>query len=551
MLKQSLKQALMVLAFIAIFFSANLNLTAHDGHKERVADDARSHFQLDFGFKGFERLNRRLQTAFNTYDLKAGAIRYKAGMALAAPADADVTGNWSPVFELPVVAIQNAVLPTGKILMWDSVNDLPADSNDVHNMTRAIEWDPATGVATRYDVPNFNLFCAGFAALPDGRLFVAGGNLNRIADGLDKLHIFDPFNNSWNLLGTMSEGGRWYPSVTALSNGEMLITGGGPITPEVYNMNSGLRSLTTAVAGTPLYPWLQAAPNGRTLYFGPDDTINYLDTAGTGAWEELGGRDGIYRTYGSYAMFDIGKILVTGGYESQKESVVIDANGMMPQVSQTDDMAFGRRQHNLTVLPDGTVLATGGNSSGAALLDLAHPVNTAELWNPQTGEWKVLSAMQRTRQYHSMALLMPDGRVLVGGGGICADCYEQDYLEKNIEIYSPPYLFAPNGGGVPAARPTITDAPETIGYGEYFRIYVDTPKRVKKAVLMRPASVTHSVNFEQRRIPIPIQIGKRGMLLNAPTSSAIAPPGYYMLFVLNDKGVPSVAKMVKLGPASN
>ena len=540
------KQACALLAFIAITATTQTSILAHDGHADNSAASAEDHFRMDFGFKGFEKLNRQLQKDFNTYDFKAGALRYRQSLSLQAPADAHLVGNWSPVFDLPVVAIQNAVLPTGKILMWDSVNDLPADSQDIHNMTRAIVWDPADGSATRYDVPNFNIFCSGFAAMPDGRLLVAGGNLNRIADGLDKIHIFDPFDNSWNLMGNMLEGGRWYPSVTALSNGEMLITGGGPITPEVYNMTTGLRSLSTAVIGTPLYPWLQAAPNGRTLYFGPDDTINYLDTAGTGAWEELGGRDGIYRTYGSYAMYDIGKILVTGGYESQKESVVIDANSQSPQVSQTSDMIFGRRQHNLTVLPDGTVLATGGNSSGAALLDLDAPVNAAELWNPTTGIWRQLSAMERTRQYHSMALLMPDGRVLVGGGGICADCYDQDYLEKNIEIFSPPYLFNPDGSGNLAARPEITASPDSIAYGQPFFISVSTPKRVKKAVLIRPASVTHSVNFDQRRIPIPIIIGKRGMRVNAPASSSIAPPGYYMLFVLNDKGVPSVAKMVKL-----
>ena len=547
MLKQLRRQAFTAIALAAVIGSVSARLNAHDDHKAKgAATDAKAHYKLDFGFEGFDRLNRQLQTAFDSYDYKAAALRYQQAMALAAGSSAGTVGSWSPVFDLPVVAIHNAVLPTGRILMWDSVNDLPTDQNDIHNTTRAIVWDPATGEATRYDVPNFNLFCAGFASLPDGRLFLAGGNLNREADGLDKIHTFDPFNNSWNLLGNMAEGGRWYPSVTALANGELLITSGGPVIPEVYNMNSGLRSLSTAAYGMPLYPWLLSAPNGRTLYFGPDDMINYLDTAGTGSWQELGARDGIYRTYGSYAMYDIGKILISGGFDSQKGSVVIDANGPMPQISPTDDMDFGRRQHNLTVLPDGTVLATGGNSSGAGLLDLAHPVNTAELWDPRTGQWRQLSAMQRTRQYHSIAHLLPDGRVLVGGGGICADCYQEGYLEKNIEVYSPPYLFGPNGTA--AVRPTIISAPATIAYDQNFNITVDNSKKVNQAVLMRPASVTHSVNFEQRRIPLTNLRGNgQRVSLRAPSSGSIAPPGYYMLFVLNDKGAPSVAKMVKLG----
>ncbi len=121
--------------------------------------------------------------------------------------------------------------------MWDSVGDLPTESYPVHNTTRAIIWDPATGSASRYDVnTGFNLFCAGHAALPDGRQFIAGGNLNSSLQGLDTIHAFNPFDNTWSFLGRMSQGGRWYPSVTALANGEMLITSGGPSIPEIFNL---------------------------------------------------------------------------------------------------------------------------------------------------------------------------------------------------------------------------------------------------------------------------------------------------------------------------
>ena len=136
-------------------------------------------------------------------------------------------------------------------------------------------------------------------------------------------------------------------------------------------------------------------------------------------------------------------------------------------------MAFGRRQHNLTVLADGTVLATGGNSSGAGLVDLNAGVYAAEQWNPATGQWRTLAAMQVTRQYHSTALLLPDGRVLSSGGGICGTCDQVGYLAKNAEIFSPPYLFQADGdaraapghrrgaGGDELRRASSTSAPAT------------------------------------------------------------------------------------------
>src|ERR671922_1874834 len=135
--------------------------------------------------------------------------------------------------------------------------------------------------------------------------------------------------------------------------------------------------------------------------------MGILDTAGTGAWQSVGSRrDNLNRDYGSHALYDVGKILVAGDNASSKDARVIDMNGPTPQVSQTAPMANGRRQHNLPVLADGTVLATGGNSSGAALVDLNNGVYPAELWDPATSQWRTLASMQVTRQYHSTALLM-------------------------------------------------------------------------------------------------------------------------------------------------
>ena len=202
-----------------------------------------------------------------------------------------------------------------------------------------------------------------------------------------------------------------------------------------------LRWLSTATLDLPLYPWIHTAPDGRAFYAGPTQTMRALDTSGTGAWQSLGQRDPIDRSYGSHALFDVGKMLVAGGDDSRSDARVIDLNGPTPQVSATAPMENGRRQHNLTVLADGGVLATGGNYTGSGLVDLNGGVYTPELWNPATGTWTTLAAEQATRQYHSTALLLPDGRVLSSGGGICGACDELGYLAKNGQVFTPPYLY--------------------------------------------------------------------------------------------------------------
>ena len=173
----------------------------------------------------------------------------------------------------------------------------------------------------------------------------------------------------------------------------------------------------------------------------------------------------------------MGKILVAGGGASTRDSRVIDINGATPLVTQTQSMAFGRRQNNLTVLADGSVLATGGNSSGAGLVDLNNGVYAAERWNPATGTWTTLAAESVTRQYHSTAVLLPDGRVLSSGGGICGTCDSVGYLAKNAQVFTPPYLFKTDGSGQLADRPVIDAAPAVANYGLPFQIDTRRPRR--------------------------------------------------------------------------
>src|SRR3954451_9726745 len=466
------------------------------------------------------------EQALDEHTRTAGAPYAKAAAVAAAGAPQDV-GEWGPVVDWPVVGVHVALLANGKVLAYDSVGDNATETYPVQDHTRGTVWDPATGTQAPVDVATgYNIFCSGLAHLLDGRLFVAGGNKDQQLNGIVQTHLFDPASNLWSL-GPSMAAGRWYPTVTPLSNGEMLITSGRVDTPEVRTLPGPLRALGTASLSLPLYPWLDVAPNGLAFYSGPDQTLRTLNTAGTGAWQAFAQRDSINRDYGSHALYDVGKELVAGGGPSTKSALVIDINGATPQVSATAPMAFGRRQHNLTVLADGAVLATGGNSSGASLVDLNAGVYPAELWNPATGQWRTLAAMQVTRQYHSTALLLPDGRVLSSGGGICGTCDQVGYLAKNAEIFSPPYLFQADGTLAP--RPVIGSAPAATTYGAEISVGTVDPASIRKVALVRLGAVTHSNNMEQRYVPLSFSAGTTSVTAIAPANASIAPPGFYML----------------------
>ena len=240
--------------------------------------------------------------------------------AAAVVPDPGQVGQWGPVVDWPVVGIHVALLPNGKVLAFDSVGDAATETFPVHNFTRATVYDPISGTHTPATVDTgFNLFCAGFAHLFDGSLFLAGGNKNAQLEGIVQTHLFNPATNGWSL-GPNMAAGRWYPSVTPLTNGEMLITEGRPDTPEVLKTDGTLRTLSTASLNLPLYPWLDVAPDGRVFYSGPDQTMRKLDTAGGGAWQSFGQRDAINRDYGSRAVYDVGKTLVAGGGASSKNA---------------------------------------------------------------------------------------------------------------------------------------------------------------------------------------------------------------------------------------
>src|SRR4051812_20030278 len=259
---------------------------AHDGimtPAEHAAEDAVT-------------LTPKQERTLNAHTRAVSGRHAKAAAALVAGSPQDI-GEWGPVVDWPVVGVHVALLPNGKVLAYDSVGDNATETYPVQDHTRATVWDPVTGAQTPVNVgTGFNIFCSGLAHLIDGRIFTAGGNKDTALNGIVQTHLFDPATNSW-ALGPNMAAGRWYPTVTPLNNGEMLITSGRVDTPEVRTLAGNLRSLSTASLSLPLYPWVDVAPNGLAFNSGPDQILRALDTSGTGAWQTYGQRDFITRDY--------------------------------------------------------------------------------------------------------------------------------------------------------------------------------------------------------------------------------------------------------------
>lgn len=479
----------------------------------------------------------------------AARPRAQAAGAASSP---DVVGQWSAVYDWPVMPIHATLLPNGKVLAWDATPDdfdpnggIPPNPHapTASNTTRATVWDPIANahLSVNPDTQS-DIFCAGHAFLPDGRLFIASGDVGALGR-FEGTNIFDPADNSWTRVQDLYAA-RWYPSAVPLANGEIVVAGGGPDTVELWTKENTYRVLTGATRTGEIYPWMHAAPNGKVFYSGPLETLYRLDTTGDGAWQQLAQRDTIARDYGSVAAFDVGKVLVTGGGPSADSALILDMDS--GAVTPTGSMHHGRRQHNITILADGAVLATGGNDSGVNLIDVDHGVYDAELWDSVTGEWSVLAPMQRNRQYHSTALLLPDGRVLSGGGGYCTDCTAANYHEPNVEIFSPPYLFKKDGSGQLADRPIISSSPDSALYNATFDVTSAQAAAIAKVALLRLSSVTHSVNLEQRYLPLAFSQSGATLSVTAPANPNLAPPGYYMLFLIDTDGVPSVAQFIRL-----
>jgi hypothetical protein len=479
-------------------------------------------------------------------------------------------GEWGPVQDWDVLAVHVSLLPNGKVLAHDATNHHAWEES-----TPPRVWDPATGQFSDelavHHATGSELFCVGFDLLPDGNLLTTGNQPNSLDVCEEAVcfrdrnaNRFDFRNQQWSRV-TDTHRFRYYPSHAALANGDVVSLAGTSATAplEVFKFDGTWNELTSAplTQNFNYYAWAQLAPNGKVFYAGPDPTMRFFDVTAAGAVQGLGARDTLNRNYGSYAMYTTGKLLVAGGLgevddgefageAAVSSAVVIDVNGATPTVAATGSMAFARRQQVATILADGQVLVTGGHygvakqGGGGFEASASQAVHAAELWNPSTGLWRKLASQTIERNYHSTALLLPDGRVLSAGGGMP---HEHEFNQPNGQIFSPPYLFDADGGL--AQRPAIVHAPDSVGYNTSFTIKISQPGSIAKVHLIKLGTVTHAQNFGQRLVPLTFNTsGADALVATMPTNPNLAPPGYYMLFVVSSAGVPSVARMIQVQP---
>ena len=443
-------------------------------------------------------------------------------------------GQWSSVVQLPIVPVHSALMHTGEVLMWDG-QELGASTG---------VWNPTTQAFTAITAPA-NLFCAGPSQLPDGRIAVVGGHIDTHI-GLPDLNIFDPATKKWTL-GPSMQNGRWYPGTMTLPDGRIIVVSGESTcdecdvpTPEIYNpATNAWSALNNAQFTFTYYPHMYLLPDGRMLVSNTTETpiVSQILDVNAQTWTPIGGPavDG-----GSSAMYRPGKVLKTGKSVDPDDPVVpsvstayvLDTTQPSATWRQVQSMAFKRTYHTLTMLPDGNVLCTGGGPTTAAT-DIGNAVLAAEIWSPTTETWTTVAAEAAPRLYHSEALLMPDARVLVMGGGRFNGINEPTN-QLNAEFYSPPYLFK-------GPRPSITSAPATLTYGQVFTVQTPDAARIASVSLIRYGAVTHSINMAQVFLPLTFAAGSGSLTVTAPANGNLAPPGYYMLFIVDSNGVPSIA----------
>jgi galactose oxidase len=503
-------------------------------------------------------------------------------------------GQWSAPVQFPNVPVSAAVLPNGKLLTWASnqpfffEGDIGQDTSPTYTSI----YDPATNSVEEGGPTSMmaDMFCSGIAYLTDGRIMVNGGSSS------SHTALYDPRTDSW-ASGAPMNIARGYNSTVTLSDGRALTIGGswsgtgGPKDGETWLSGSGWTvtaiSVNSILGDDPIddeqgyvsegdnHPWLFAASGGRVFQAGPSPQMNWFTTTGQGSATPAGPRaDDPYSINGIAVMYAPGQILKAGGAQTYTDAdaaanatasvtgadaaanatasaYVIDITAGLtnPSVNTATvrkawPMAHPRAYANGVVLPNGGVLVVGGQTHAHAFFD-DNSVLTPELYNPATLTFTPMAPMSTPRNYHSVALLMPDGRVFSGGGGLCGDGCA--YNHPDGAFFSPPYLFEADGA-TPAPRPALVQAPAAARLGT--TVTVATTGPVAAFDLIRMSATTHTVNTDQRRVPLAFTPGAstNTYALSLPADPGVAVPGYWMLFAIDANGVPSVAKTVLVRP---
>ncbi len=437
-------------------------------------------------------------------------------------------GQWLPPIKWNVIAIHSAMLSNGQVLQYS----YPFGTKG----SRARMWNPETGVFTQVNM-SLDIFCSGLAFLGDGTLYVTGGNgIHCEAQGLVVTNLFDVDTASWSPGGLMLEG-RWYPTPLMLGDGSVIIMSGQDANCEInpfierYIPGSGLQFNGTRELS--LFPFLHLLSSGLIAHVGPENQANVYDPD-TDEWTFVDSNNHGYRCEGTSVLvpgFTDMVMTIGGGCPLTNTCELIDFAGAVPHWSYTTPMNHQRAHADVVILPDKTLLVVGGGTDES----YGNPQLIPELFDPQTQTWTELPPQVYGRMYHATTVLLPDGRVLSAG-------QDEGPGMFTGEIYEPPYLFK-------GPRPQLDKAPQRVGYGSQFSLAGTPANEIGAIGLIAPTTNTHSFNNSQRYVELDFDIlTPQALTVAAPANGNLAPPGYYMLFIVTPDGVPSVSRFVQVGP---
>ena len=502
---------------------------------------------------------------------------------------AQSSGSWSRGPDTTTVAIHAALLRSGKIFYLAG-----SGYHNSHGITGPYEarvLDTVTGIEKRL-TQSEDLFCVGLADIPNGNILLAGGTLMYDTDpkncngkwhGLKAGYELDVNSEDLVKVSSMAHG-RWYPTCITLADGRVFVVNGLDEygTPnylvEVYNPASrswaisydSNRSTTYCVGsassgacpgagfpcyggpnngtapGVSLYPRGHLMPDGSVVICGPLQTVRSW-TASSGRWRNIA-TTSTYRHYGCSFLLPLdntfsarGKILLAGGSPTSSDPAtttveILDfdaGSSSLPVVRTVASLKMGRKWQLPVMLPDGKIAVFGGSASSNNI-----PVYVPEMFDPLTETWTSLSAATVPRVYHGVALLLPDGRIWTAGSTPVANSWE-----LRTEIFSPGYYFE--------NRPTISGAPQVGGYGDTINIPTPDASSIDSVSILRLQATTHHYDANVRLVWLQIlNKSSNSITVSAPINSNIAPPGYYMIHVLNKSKIPSIAKIVQIPGSS-
>ncbi|KAL9023393.1 MAG: hypothetical protein Q9196_007231 [Gyalolechia fulgens] len=481
-------------------------------------------------------------------------------------------GQWSEIINFPLVPVSTAIIAaTGEVLLWSAWSRDKFLGNGGAGQTATAIFNPTTGSVTESIVTNteHDMFCPGISLSASGLIVVTGGN------NAEKTSIYHPDTNTWSSAAPLAIS-RGYNAQVQLSNGGIFTIGGswsggeGGKNGEYYDPDANTWTLRPGCPVDPIltndrqgvyrqdnHAWLFARQNGSVFQAGPSTNMNWFTTDGEGSTNPAGPRgDDTDSMNGNAVMYDAvsGKILTVGGAPDYENSPAT-ANANIITIGQPNEPAtvtalgnakYARAFHNSVVLPDGKVVVIGGQNYARTFNDDT-TVFEPELFDPETGCFTVMAPMSVPRNYHSVAILLPDATVLSAGGGLCGEDCTVNHPDG--QIFTPPYLLDADMN--PAPRPTIqATVPETdvcLGSTVGVTVELDTEGgSVCQFSMVRFGSATHSVNTDQRRVPLDFAEGEQAFEVLIPSDPGVVVPGWWMLFAINANGVPSVAKLIHI-----